>query len=194
MVQMQDYKTDETLRRIIEQERREQEQEAAIHAQKAQARDEYRARTIPATLSADQRAAVLRGDDVMATLCATPERELAQNMRTLDADEAEANFRLAKRPNSIVTRDLLSEKLQPLREQVTEARERLTVCRVAGRELIEAVLNEAITTQVKQRDAVLAKAVPFEDEIRRLETLKQQAGIGCMASRTLGIARLLAHE
>lgn len=193
-MQMQESRTDETLRRIIEQEQREQEQHAAEHAAKVQARADYAARTIPATLTADQRAAVLRGDDLMATLGATPERELAHAMRTLDADEAEASFRLAKRPNSIVTRDLLGEKLQPLREHVTEARERLTVCRVAGRELIEAVLNDAISTQVKQRDAGLAKLVPFEDEIRRLESLKQQAGIGCMSSRVLGVARWLAHE
>lgn len=194
MVQMQESRSDGSLRQIIEEEQREAEAKAAAYKEWEQAVNDFAVATISSTITAAMVLTAHKKGHDLFEWTRPVEEGLAQAMRARDAMMAEADIQLVKRPNNPTVRTTYALKLEPLEEEVALWQARLKACRVLARERVEAVLNDLITVQVKARDAELTKVVPFEDRIREFEEMKQVFGVSCMSSRVLGVARLLAHE
>jgi hypothetical protein len=86
------------------------------------------------------------------------------------------------------------EQFRPLYVEKEELREQLEAYHEVAREYIAGHLEVLIREQVKQRNAVLMKTVPFEDRIREFEHMRVQFGLITMSTRVIGVARWLAHE
>ena len=162
---------------------------AASHAREKEMRA-YAERTVPKSMPAATVLASAERGEPICNWFAEPAAEVSRLRQEIAATEAERDSRIGDRLDPYL-RGVYRERLAPLRGALRDAEERADACRKLAQERLEATLDGLVAEQVKQRNAVLAKAVPFEDRIRELERVRGHFGLITLSSRVVGVANWL---
>ena len=113
-----------------------------------------------------------RGEDLATLFFPEPSANVARLERALATLEAERDAKVKGRPGDVYRLARFAEQIGLLREELEDARALRDACRAVAQRRVKEALTPLIEEQVRLRDELLQKAVPFNDRIRELEKMR----------------------